>query len=488
MGKLQFNKYLPSIIVSLCMCLASVQVRALDIYDDNHVPVTPPRNNPKIIDIYNKDGTVKLKTGTSGNNPEIYKDTKIQNKSGDLLTKRQKVALGAGATAVGLAVLGVPVAATVGAISTSYMLYSIYREIFADTPEISPYPTGEVYRRGDVGVFFEICSSISNDCMLEKFSTVRYKSHDLARQALAAYTGKPAEHRPSGITCNNNDTSDSCHYYHKDANGYYVATGYVRKRIINEQEPDKQLTAEELSDLLASRDIKLTENVAKALAEALKRPEVWDKLNPTPLPDQYYDEDGKAIPSGVEHPYGKPKTSVTTKTDSKGRVIEKTETTTQPTIYVDPKTGKATFGEKSTTTVTQYDPETGAAVSSNTSTTVATDSKPEEKSTEKDDPSLICKLLPNILACQEMDTPAEQQIPKETKIVTLQDADLGLGGGSCPADAVVTLSGKQYTVIQWSKICPYLTSYVKPIVLLISAFISMMIIFRSSNESGGGVV
>ena len=202
---------------------------------------------------------------------------------------------------------------------------------------------------------------------------------------------------------------------------------------------------------------------------------------------EHYDENGRAIPTGVEHPYGKPKTSTSVKTDAQGRVIERTETTTQPTIYVDPATGDATFSEHTTQTVQQIDPATGAVTNSNTTTTAATDSKPEEK-LEKDDPSLICKLLPNILACQELDTPQNEEIPKETKTVTLQEADLGFGGGSCPSDAVVTLSGKHYTIMKWSEICPYFSNYVKPLILLLSAFISMMIIFRSSNESGGGVV
>ena len=79
MGKLQFNQYLPAIIVSFCLCLAPVQVMAFDIYDDNHVPVTPPRNNPKIIDIYNKDGTVKLKTGTGENGRFRHSDEHRQS-------------------------------------------------------------------------------------------------------------------------------------------------------------------------------------------------------------------------------------------------------------------------------------------------------------------------------------------------------------------------------------------------------------------------
>lgn len=478
MGKLQFNQYLPAIIVSFCLCLAPVQVMAFDIYDDNHVPVTPPQNNPKIIDIYNKDGTVKLKTGTGGNNPVIYKDSKIANKNGDVLLKRTAVALGTGAAVATVAVWGSAAVTVLAAGLTVYQVYNVLNDVLSGEPEFTVIEDGRVLKSNRY-LWYSLDFPSSGSCD----GRACFSSKDELISPFISYFGGKGKFLRWEFSSLTHEFMIIDGLYGDYGNIY---TGHAYK-LDNPNVTSEPATFDDIYEAIKNKQITMTPELEKMLAEALKRPEVWDKLNPAPLPDQYYDENGKAIPTGVEHPYGKPKTSVTTKTDSKGRIIEKTETETQPTIYVDPETGRATFGEKSTTTVTQYDPETGAAVSSNTSTTVATDSKPEEK-LEKDDPSLICKLLPNILACQELDTPPEQQIPKETKTVTLQEADLGFGGGSCPADAVVTLSGKQYTIVEWSKICPFLTSDVKPLVLLLSAFISMMIIFRSSNESGGGVV
>lgn len=104
------------------------------------------------------------------------------------------------------------------------------------------------------------------------------------------------------------------------------------------------------------------------------------------------------------------------------------------------------------------------------------DPTPNEGSpeTKPDDQKDFCESNPTSIACAEMDTP-EGEIPRDQKEVTYQAEDV-LGGGSCPADKTMFIAGQQLKVFDWQVTCGYIVSYVKPIILALSAFIAMVIL------------
>jgi len=98
--------------------------------------------------------------------------------------------------------------------------------------------------------------------------------------------------------------------------------------------------------------------------------------------------------------------------------------------------------------------------------------------TPKAEPS-DCEKNPESLACKkfEFDTP-DGDIPKSEKNITYQAEDLGLGGGACPADKMLEITGiGSVKAFDWATSCGYITSYVRPMVLALAAFAAMMIIF-----------
>lgn len=102
--------------------------------------------------------------------------------------------------------------------------------------------------------------------------------------------------------------------------------------------------------------------------------------------------------------------------------------------------------------------------------------KPDQK-----DPGL-CEMYPDILACAkpELDTP-EGEIPKAERSVELDDTDL-FGGGACPADAYSTVHGQSMKVWDWQQSCNYITTWIKPVVLLLGAFAALMIVSGGTKE------
>lgn len=201
-----------------------------------------------------------------------------------------------------------------------------------------------------------------------------------------------------------------------------------------------------------------------AVANANPSPEVLRDLvqigNTVPDPDP-------ADQTAISNPQPSP-TKTTTKTNPDGS----TETTQCETIGL-LESGNIRLVEECT--VTQRDPS-GNVTSTTETTTDQADPIPQEE-----EQSLFCELFPNVLACAEFGEPEGDEIPTEERSVDFEP-ELLFGNGSCPADTSITVNGTTITIGQWSSWCPYLTDYVRPMVLLLSAFMALMIVARGMPE------
>lgn len=122
---------------------------------------------------------------------------------------------------------------------------------------------------------------------------------------------------------------------------------------------------------------------------------------------------------------------------------------------------------------------TASTVTNNTTgaaTTTTTTEQPVEEPSE-------CEKNPGSIGCAELDTPTVE-IPKTEKRVSYQAENLGFGGGSCPANVVMTPAhmASPITVINWADNCQKITTYAKPMILAMALFAAMMIIFVGKTE------
>ena len=162
------------------------------------------------------------------------------------------------------------------------------------------------------------------------------------------------------------------------------------------------------------------------------------------------------------------KTTTTPRTDG-GTTTTTTTTTTEPKLsYSD---SKVTATDRTTTT-TVINTCTGDGSCTTTSNTDAPDveEKPAEEDTDQ------CKKNPNVIGCQEIDTP-EEEIPKSTKELTYSEDTMFSGGGSCPADKIMTLhTGQTVKVWDWQQGCSWIVTYVRPILLVVASYIAVMML------------
>ncbi|WP_158515838.1 IgG-binding virulence factor TspB family protein [Hydrogenophaga sp. PBC] len=110
-------------------------------------------------------------------------------------------------------------------------------------------------------------------------------------------------------------------------------------------------------------------------------------------------------------------------------------------------------------------------------TTTTTDQADPEPGQQEGEQSLFCELFPNVLACAELGDPTGDDIPRSERSVSFEPEVL-FGSGSCPADVTITSQGMTVTVGQWSSWCPYITTYMRPMVLLLAAFAALMIVLK----------
>lgn len=121
--------------------------------------------------------------------------------------------------------------------------------------------------------------------------------------------------------------------------------------------------------------------------------------------------------------------------------------------------------------------------------TVSTDPNPvqnpnpdsQDKPTEEQDKSL-CEKHPEILACSkpEMDIP-DGEIPKVTKQISYAEEG-GFGGGSCPSNVYASLHGNQTMVYEWTRTCSVVSTYIRPIILLLGAMGALFILIPGRDS------
>lgn len=129
----------------------------------------------------------------------------------------------------------------------------------------------------------------------------------------------------------------------------------------------------------------------------------------------------------------------------------------------------------STTTVTQRCVGDGTCSPVTTTTTTNPDEKPDDKDDGDD-----CKKNPDSLACADLDTPSGE-IPKATRNVSFNDENL-FGGGACPADIYANVARQNMKIWDWQQSCGYITSYVRPVLLIICTYIAFMIVSGAARD------
>lgn len=105
----------------------------------------------------------------------------------------------------------------------------------------------------------------------------------------------------------------------------------------------------------------------------------------------------------------------------------------------------------------------------------------EDKPAEEQEKSL-CEKHPDILACSkpELDVP-DGEIPKVTKQITYAEEG-GFGGGSCPSNVYANLHGKQTMVYEWTRTCSVVSTYIRPIILLLGAMGALFILIPGRDS------
>lgn len=145
------------------------------------------------------------------------------------------------------------------------------------------------------------------------------------------------------------------------------------------------------------------------------------------------------------------------------------------------------------TTVTTINYNDNRVTVNNTTTTVTknpsgttipndpADVPADETSAEPEPPTDLCKDHPEILACQELDTPSDEPIPKDTRNITLQTGPT-FGGGGCIPDVVVNVGGQQITVLAMTVPCGWIENLLKPFILLIATISAVYIVMPRAGD------
>jgi hypothetical protein len=153
-------------------------------------------------------------------------------------------------------------------------------------------------------------------------------------------------------------------------------------------------------------------------------------------------------------------------------------------IYVDGATvmdgGSVVCTEKTRTTdeVITPDPVTGAPVKTitigdETIMPVKPDTPPQQTDCDKYPKSNGCRT-------DEYDTPTGE-IPKTTKNLTFTP-ETWFGGGTCPADKVMTTrSGQVLKVWDWQASCGWITTYFRPVLLACASFGALMLLIPKGD-------
>lgn len=94
----------------------------------------------------------------------------------------------------------------------------------------------------------------------------------------------------------------------------------------------------------------------------------------------------------------------------------------------------------------------------------------------------FCSKNPGSISCKDvnLDTP-DGEIPRNTMNLTYSEESF-LSGGACPADVYVTAGGKQIKAIDWQSHCSRISTFARPLVILLSSFIALLILIPGGRE------
>lgn len=220
------------------------------------------------------------------------------------------------------------------------------------------------------------------------------------------------------------------------------------------------------SALLASP--RTTSEIEKILSETIKYPEIqpdpvdWVRIDPvTP---------GEPIKSPT-------KTDKKTTTNPDGSNVEETKS-----CWV--KGTVQTGASLKLTEVCNTDTVTKSPSGTVTGTTTATtESETADAAEPVKEDSGFCETLVGKLVCSDLDTPEAEPIDKTTKTLTYSPEN-HFGGGSCPADQVMTThNGQTLKVWDWVASCDKINQFFRPLFLTLCAFTALMILAPAVKEA-----
>ncbi|MDO8447545.1 MAG: virulence factor TspB C-terminal domain-related protein [Rhodoferax sp.] len=146
-----------------------------------------------------------------------------------------------------------------------------------------------------------------------------------------------------------------------------------------------------------------------------------------------------------------------------------TRTVTKTTMNFSPSTNTITNTSNVTNTTT-YNVDNSVKSTSVTTVTPATD---QDKQSE-------CEKNPDSAGCSKLDLD-KTEVPKIEKVVTYVEEDLGLGAGSCPSPITFHTSLTDGS-ISFTPYCNFLTTWVRPILILFAFLTAFFIIAPIKQE------
>lgn len=221
------------------------------------------------------------------------------------------------------------------------------------------------------------------------------------------------------------------------------------------------------------------------LGEELAEEQLANEIaNKSGWPTAYSRALADAVKSGVAgvDASGAPSTVTTPQPSTAGETKQQTETVSKPG-----PDGTTIPGVKTTTTNTTYNTTTNGpsfTITNNTTSTSVTNyndgtsttsTTNNSSTTPTETPVDPCEANPDRAGCVKLGEPDEPEIPKTTKELTYTPEEIS-GGGSCPPDIVRSIGGQSITVFRYAPGCDLVSSYLRPMVLMISAFIAFMIL------------
>lgn len=157
-----------------------------------------------------------------------------------------------------------------------------------------------------------------------------------------------------------------------------------------------------------------------------------------------------------------------------------TTTTTTPKTTLSYSTSTNSEGKSVPTVTASPGASTSVSVTNNTTNVTTVISNTEVDAPAEKDQKTDCEKTPDIASCQELDVP-DGEIPKANKEITYTSENT-FGGGSCPADLFTTLhTGQRILVFPWNRACNDISTYLRPIIILMGAISAMLILIPGKD-------